>query len=89
MTRNQMNNLTFQKFKTEINERRYIGPEGTKEFKKLSPKLKSAIRDVYSMIDKTPDPLLGKIEGIINQVAKKQGVKVSDIEDYFDNETIK
>tara|TARA_B100000676_G_C17585386_1_gene584183 strand:- start:178 stop:432 length:255 start_codon:yes stop_codon:yes gene_type:complete len=84
-----MNNLTFQKFKTEINERRYIGPEGTKEFKKLSPKLKSAVRDVYSMIDKTPDPLLGKIEGIINQVAKKQGVKVSDIEDYFDNETIK
>jgi|TARA_B100000927_G_scaffold254529_1_gene220805 hypothetical protein len=84
-----MNNLSFQKFKTEINERRYIGPEGTKEFKKLSPKLKSAIRDVYSMIDKTPDPLLGKIEGIINQVAKKQGVKVSDIEDYFDNETIK
>ena len=87
--RNQMNSLSFQKFKTEINERRYIGPEGTKEFKKLSPKLKSAIRDVYSMIDKTPDPLLGKIEGIINQVAKKQGVKVSDIEDYFDNETIK
>jgi|TARA_R100000231_G_scaffold63166_1_gene51292 hypothetical protein len=84
-----MNNLTFQKFKTEINERRYIGPEGTKEFKKLSPKLKSAVRDVYNMIDKTPDPLLGKIEGIINQVAKKQGVKVSDIEDYFDNETIK
>ena len=84
-----MKNLTFQKFKTEINERRYIGPEGTKEFKKLSPKLKSAVRDVYSMIDKTPDPLLGKIEGIINQVAKKQGVKVSDIEDYFDNETIK
>ena len=84
-----MNNLTFQKFKTEINERRYIGPEGTKEFKKLSPKLKSAVRDVYSMIDKTPDPLLGKIEGIINQVAKRQGVKVSDIEDYFDNETIK
>tara|TARA_B100000963_G_scaffold171309_1_gene149026 strand:+ start:429 stop:683 length:255 start_codon:yes stop_codon:yes gene_type:complete len=84
-----MNSLTFQKFKTEVNERRYIGPEGTKEFKKLSPKLKSAVRDVYSMIDKTPDPLLGKIEGIINQVARKQGVKVSDIEDYFDNETIK
>ena len=84
-----MNNLTFQKFKTEINERRYIGPEGTKEFKKLSPKLKSAVRDVYTMINKTPDPIIGKIEGIINQVAKRQGVKVSDIEDYFDNETIK
>ena len=87
--RNQMNNLTFQKFKTEINERRYIGPEGTKEFNKLSPKLKSAVRDVYTMINKTPDPIIGKIEGIIKQVARKQGVKVSDIEDYFDNETIK
>ena len=87
--RNQMNNLSFQKFKTEINERRYIGPEGTKEFKKLSPKMKSAVRDVYTMINKTPDPIIGKIEGIVNQVAKRQGVKVSDIEDYFDNETIK
>ena len=84
-----MNNLTFQKFKTEINERRYIGPEGTKEFNKLSPKLKSAVRDVYTIINKTPDPIIGKIEGIIKQVARKQGVKVSDIEDYFDNETIK
>ncbi len=89
MTRNQMTNLSFQKFKNQINERRYIGPEGTKEFNKLSPKMKSAVRDVYTMIDKASDPLLGKVQGIINQVAKRQGVKVSDIEDYFDNETIK
>ena len=87
--RNQMNSLTFQKFKTTLNERRFIGPEGTKEFKKLSPKMKSVIRDVYDMINKASDPLLGKIEGIIKQVATKRGVKVSDIEDYFDNETIK
>ena len=87
--RNQMNSLTFQKFKTTLNERRFIGPEGTKEFKKLSPKMKSVIRDVYDMINKASDPLLGKIEGIIKQVATKRGVKVSDIEDYFDNENIK
>ena len=84
-----MNNLTFQKFKNQISERRYGGPEKGKAYRTLSPKMKAAVNDVYSMIDKTPDPLLGKIEGIINQVAKKQGVKVSDIEDYFDNETIK
>ena len=52
MMRNQMNSLTFQKFKTTLNERRFIGPEGTKEFKKLSPKMKSVIRDVYDMINK-------------------------------------
>ena len=84
-----MNNLTFQKFKNQISERRYGGPEKGKAYRTLSPKMKAAVNDVYSMIDKTPDPLLGKIEGIINQVAKRQGVKVSDIEDYFDNETIK
>jgi hypothetical protein len=84
-----MTNLSFQKFKNQINERRYIGPEGTKEFNKLSPKLKSAVRDVYVRLDKAADPLLGKIEGIINQVAKKHNIKVSNIEKYIDTEIIK
>ena len=87
--RNQMNNLSFQKFKVQLSERRYGGPEKGKEYNSLSPKMKAAIDDVYSMIDKTSDPLIGKVEGIINQVAKKHGIKVSDIERYIDNETIK
>ena len=47
-----MNNLSFQKFKNTINERRYAGPEDTKEFNKLSPKMKSVVRNVYKEIDK-------------------------------------
>ena len=65
-----------------------MGPEGTKEYRKLSPRLRQAIRDVYDMIDKVPDPILNKIDGIIKQVAKKRKVKVSAIEDYFDNEIL-
>ena len=84
-----MSNLQFQKFKTKLHERRYIGPEGTKEYKKLSPKMRVAVRDVYSMIDKAPDPIISKIDSIINTVAKKHSVKVDDIENYFDNELIK
>ena len=84
-----MNNLSFQKFKTQGSERRYGGPEKGKEYKNLSPKMKAAVNDVYSMIDRTSDPLIGKVEGIISQVAKKHSVKKSDIEDYFDNELIK
>jgi hypothetical protein len=72
-----------------LNERRYIGPEGTKEFKKLSPKMRDAINDVYSMINKASDPIVSKIEGIIRAVSKKHGISVYDIEDYFDNELIK
>ena len=82
-------NLSFHKLNREVNERRYSGPEGTIEYKKLSLKMRNAIRDVYSMINKAPDPIVGKIDGIIKQVSKKHNVSVDSIEDYFDNESIK
>ena len=82
-------NLSFHKLSKEVNERRYSGPEGTIEYKKLSLKMRNAIRDVYAMINKTPDPIVGKIDGIIKQVANKHNVSVNSIEDYFDNESIK
>ena len=88
MTRNQMN-LSFQKFKDTLSERKYGGPEKGKAYKTLSPKMKAAVDDVYSMINKASDPLIGKVQDIINQVAKKHGVNVSSIERYIDNETIK
>ena len=84
-----MNNLTFQKFKNQISERRYGGPEKGKAYRTLSPKMKAAVNDVYSMINKASDPIVGKIEGIIKTAAKKHNVKVSTIEDYFDDELIK
>ena len=82
-------NLSFHKLNREINERRYSGPEGTIEYKKLSPKMRIAIRDVYNMINKAPDPIVGKLDGIIKQAARKHNVCVDDIESYFDNEAIK
>ena len=84
-----MNSLSFQKFKKELTERRYGGPVKGKAYNKLSPKMKVAVNDVYSMIDKTSDPLIGKVEGIISQVAKKHGINVSSIERYIDTEIIK
>ena len=82
-------NLSFHKLNREINERRYSGPEGTIEYKKLSPKMRIAIRDVYNIINKAPDPIVGKLDGIIKQAARKHNVSVDDIESYFDNEAIK
>ena len=84
-----MSSLPFKKFKRDLNERRYSGPEGTVEFNKVSPTMRTALRDVYAMINKAPDPIVDKIEGIIKVAAKKHGVKVDDIENYFDNELIK
>ena len=84
-----MSDLSFKKFTRQLNERRYIGPQGTVEYNKLSPKMRAAINDVYSMINKVSDPIVSKIEGIIRTVSKKHGVSTYDIEDYFDNELIK
>ena len=84
-----MSDLSFKKFTSKLNERRYIGPQGTAEYNKLSPKMRDAINDIYSMINKASDPIISKIEGIIRAVSRKHGVSTYDIEDYFDNELIK
>ena len=84
-----MSDLSFKKFTRTLNERRYIGPQGTVEYKKLSPKMRDAINDVYSMINRASGSVVSKIEGIIRAVSKKHGVSTYDIEDYFDNELIK
>jgi len=84
-----MSDLSFKKFTRKLDERRYSGPEGTSEYKKLSPKMKAAILDLYSMMNKASDPLISKIDGMIKLISKKHGVSTYDIEDYFDNELIK
>ena len=84
-----MSDLSFKKFTSKLNERRYIGPQGTAEYNKLSPKMRNAINDIYSMINKASDPIVSKIEGIIRVVSTRHGVSTYDIEDYFDNELIK
>ena len=84
-----MSDLSFKKFTRKLNERRYSGPQGTAEFKKLSPKMRAAINDIYSMVNKASDPIVSKIEEIIRVVAIKHGVSTYNIEDYFDNELIK
>ena len=84
-----MSDLSFKKFTRQLNERRYIGPQGTVEYNKLSPKMRTAINDIYSMVNKAADPIVSKIEGIIRAVSKRHGVSTYDIDDYFDNELIK
>ena len=84
-----MLDLSFKKFTKQLNERRSAGPKSSAEFQKLAPKMKTAVLDIYSIISKTSDPIISKIDGIIKVASKKHGVSTYDIEDYFDNELIK
>ncbi len=83
-----LNNLSFQKFKNKLTERKEDGPKETAEFKKLSPVEKKAVKDIFAMLGNTKVDIISKIDGIIKQVAKKRNIKVSSIEDYFDNEIL-
>ena len=83
-----LNQLSFQKFKKKLSEQRDDSPKETSEFKKLSPAEKQAVKDIFTMLDNTKGEIISKIDSIIKQVAKKRNVKVSAIEDYFDNEIL-
>ena len=83
-----LNQLSFQKFKKTLNEFKEDSPEITEGFKRLSPAEKQAVKDIFTMLDNTKGEIISKIDSIIKQVAKKRNVKVSAIEDYFDNEIL-
>ena len=80
-----MNQLSFQKFKKTLTELKEDSPKETAEYKKLSPAEKQAVKDVFTLLGNTKGEIITKVDGIIKQVAKKRNVKVSAIEDYFDN----
>ena len=83
-----MNQLSFQKFKRTLIELKEDSPKDTAEFNKLSPAEKRAVKDVFTLLGNTKGEIITKVDGIIKQVAKKRNVKVSAIEDYFDNEIL-
>ena len=83
-----MNQLSFQKFKKTLTELKEDSPKETAEYKRLSPAAKQAVKDVFTLLGNTKGEIISKVDGIIKQVAKKRNVKVSDIEDYFDNEKL-
>ena len=83
-----MNQLSFQKFKKTLTELKEDSPKDTVEYNKLSPAEKQAVKDVFTLLGNTKGEIISKVDGIIKQVAKKRNVKVSAIEDYFDNEIL-
>jgi len=83
-----MNQLSFQKFKKTLTELKEDSPKETAEYNKLSTAEKQAVKDVFTLLGNTKGEIISKVDGIIKQVAKKRNVKVSAIEDYFDNEIL-
>ena len=60
----------------------------SKEYKKLSPKMKDAVDDIFIKMDTKPSDFLNTFEKTIKQVSKKYKVPERQLMGYFEKEMI-
>tara|TARA_S200000501_G_scaffold223443_1_gene209590 strand:+ start:142 stop:387 length:246 start_codon:yes stop_codon:yes gene_type:complete len=60
----------------------------SKEYRKLSPKMKEAIDAIFKIMDSKPSDFLNTFEKTIKDSAKKFRVKEKDLMSYFEREML-
>jgi len=60
----------------------------SKEYKKLSPKMKGAVDEIFGKMDAKPSDFLNTFEKTINQISKKYKVPEKELMGYFEKEML-
>ena len=60
----------------------------TKEYRKLSPKMKQAVDDIFKQMDAKPSDFLNTFEKTIKEVSKKFRVPEKELMKYFEREML-
>ena len=60
----------------------------SKEYKKLSPKMKGAVDEIFKVMDAKPSDFLNTFEKTITQVSKKHKVPEKQLMGYFEKEML-
>jgi len=60
----------------------------SKQYKKLSPKMKEAVDDIFNKMDSKPSDFLNTFEKTINQISKKYKVPEKELMGYFEKEML-
>ena len=60
----------------------------SKEYKKLSPKMKDAIDEIFRIMDSKPSDFLNTFEKTIREVSKKFKVPEKELISYFEKEML-
>ena len=60
----------------------------SKEYKKLSPKMKDAVDDIFTKMDTKPSDFLNTFEKTIQQISKKYRVSEKELMGYFEKEML-
>ena len=60
----------------------------SKEYKKLSPKMREAIDQIFKVMDSKPSEFLNTFDKTIKDVSKKFKVKEKDLMGYYEREML-
>ena len=60
----------------------------SKEYKKLSPKMRDAVDDIFKKMDSKPQDFLNTFEKTIQQISKKYRVSEKELMGYFEKEML-
>ena len=60
----------------------------SRQYKKLSPKLKGAVDDIFKIMDSKPSDFLNSFEKTITDVSKKFKVPEKEVMNYFEKEML-
>ena len=60
----------------------------SKQYKKLSPKMKDAVDDIFGKMDSKPSDFLNTFEKTIKQISKKYRVSEKELMGYFEKEML-
>ena len=60
----------------------------SKEYKKLNPKMRNAVDDIFKKMDSKPSDFLNTFEKTIKDVAKKYRVSDKELLSYFEREML-
>ena len=60
----------------------------TKEYRKLSPKMKQSVDDIFKKMDAKPSDFLNSFEKTIKDVAQKYKVREKELHKYFEREML-
>ena len=60
----------------------------SREYKKLSPKMRTAVDDIFKVMDAKPSDFLNTFEKTIKEVSKKFKVPEKELMKYFEREML-
>ena len=60
----------------------------SKEYKKLSPKMRDAVDDIFAKMDAKPSDFLNTFEKTIQQISRKDRVSEKELMGYFEKEML-